>query len=881
MRAFRGIAIHVALALAASVALGLGLAPVDLGPALVGDAVADDVPGGGEQEVSLRYTGFDPEQFLASADPDQIALMDGARTQTMGTYAVGMLFHFAGPPLDICVKDGNAPETDCKVLGDILNARLRADLGVLYGFGRFDVRLALPMVLHQSTDFQPQMGAEGLSSAGVGNPRVSARVQLARPADFGLAFDFGVQIPTGQANFIGDEGWLVDPRLLADWRRGPFSLGFDIGYRYRQNGTKIANLYVDDEMIWSAAGQYQVLPDKLSIGIAGYGRAGLKTPALDLVDQMNIVSKLGPEEYPAEILGSGRYFVTPTIAVDLGVGTGLTQGYGAAPYRVLAGVRLIDQKAAPIGGVRRRGGDSDRDGVGNADDECPGEKEDQDGFQDTDGCPEIDNDDDGRLDAMDRCPLAAEDTDGFEDTDGCPDYDNDGDGVSDDDDRCPMEPEDLDGFQDDDGCPDLDRDQDGVSDDADRCPDEAGETANAGCPVVDTDGDGLSEDVDGCANDPETLNGVQDEDGCPDATFEVAFDKARIKSASHKALTSLAASLKARGDVKVRIEGHTRDADQKLNQQRAEAVITFLVKEGVDRGRMQAKGFAPSDDASGMVFIILGDKPVAPPSAPEVTPPVRPTPTTPPVRPTPTPPAAAADADGDGVADGADRCPKLKEDVDGFNDGDGCPDPDNDADTVPDASDRCPDQAGTLGNKGCPAGTTPPAAPTPPAPTPPAPTPAAPTPAAPTPAAPTPAPVVPPPSGGDDEVDASGGADGDGDGVADDADRCPKTPETANGIEDADGCPDATFQVVFENARVRRASYKALEQLAASLKARGNVRVRIEGRTTDASEKLNQKRAESVLKFLVKEGVAASRLEAQGFAPAEGASGMVFIILGD
>ena len=44
----------------------------------------------------------------------------------------------------------------------------------------------------------------------------STRVQIARPADFGLAFDLGVQIPTGQANFIGDEGVIVDPRLL--WR---------------------------------------------------------------------------------------------------------------------------------------------------------------------------------------------------------------------------------------------------------------------------------------------------------------------------------------------------------------------------------------------------------------------------------------------------------------------------------------------------------------------------------------------------------------------------------------------------------------------------------------------------------------------------------------
>lgn len=32
--------------------------------------------------------------------------------------------------------------------------------------------------------------------------------------------------------------------------------------------------------------------------------------------------------------------------------------------------------------------------------------------------------------------------------------------------------------------------------------------------------------------------------------------------------------------------------------------------------------------------------------------------------------------------------------------------------------------------------------------------------------------------------------DGDGDGVPDSTDRCPKQPETQNGYRDGDGCPD-------------------------------------------------------------------------------------------
>jgi hypothetical protein len=76
----------------------------------------------------------------------------------------------------------------------------------------------------------------------------------------------------------------------------------------------------------------------------------------------------------------------------------------------------------------------------------------------------------------------AEDKDGFEDDDGCPDLDNDKDGILDANDLCPDKPEDLDGFEDSDGCPELDNDGDGVVDSLDKCPGVKGLPTNDGCP---------------------------------------------------------------------------------------------------------------------------------------------------------------------------------------------------------------------------------------------------------------------------------------------------------------------------------------------------------------------------------------------------------------
>jgi outer membrane protein OmpA-like peptidoglycan-associated protein len=70
------------------------------------------------------------------------------------------------------------------------------------------------------------------------------------------------------------------------------------------------------------------------------------------------------------------------------------------------------------------------------------------------------------------------------------------------------------------------------------------------------------------------------------------------------------------------------------------------------------------------------------------------------------PGGGAADTDGDGIPDKSDACPSVAEDVDAFQDEDGCPDTDNDADSILDADDTCPNEAedydGHEDTNGCP-----------------------------------------------------------------------------------------------------------------------------------------------------------------------------------
>lgn len=192
------------------------------------------------------------------------------------------------------------------------------------------------------------------------------------------------------------------------------------------------------------------------------------------------------------------------------------------------------------------------------------------------------------------------------------------------------------------------------------------------------------------------------------------------------------------------------------------------------------------------------------------------------------------DNDGDGILDAADACRDVPEDKNGYLDTDGCPDGtgDRDADGVPDAQDACPDQVGAAVDRGCPP------------------------------------------------------ADADRDGVLDRADACPGELETRNGYLDEDGCPDspparvevtATQIVIKERvefatgkATLLASSFPVLDDVAKVLKDYPAIRVEIAGHTDNvgddlANQRLSKARADAVYEYLLGKGVQGSRMFAVGY----------------
>jgi outer membrane protein OmpA-like peptidoglycan-associated protein len=193
------------------------------------------------------------------------------------------------------------------------------------------------------------------------------------------------------------------------------------------------------------------------------------------------------------------------------------------------------------------------------------------------------------------------------------------------------------------------------------------------------------------------------------------------------------------------------------------------------------------------------------------------------------PPPPPPDRDGDHVVDADDRCADVAEDLDGFEDADGCPDPDDDGDGVADGFDRCRRIAGIVENAGCP------------------------------------------------------DTDSDGDRLVDRLDECPDLKGPASNK----GCPKrAAVRLVgtriefkepiyFATGKdvIQKQSFPLLDAISTVIRAHPEIlELRIEGHTDSQGMEtynlaLSDRRAKAVVAALVKRGIAAERLEGLGFGP--------------
>lgn len=296
----------------------------------------------------------------------------------------------------------------------------------------------------------------------------------------------------------------------------------------------------------------------------------------------------------------------------------------------------------------------------------------------------------------------------------------------------------------------------------------------------DSDGDGVPDNRDRCPTKMEDLDGYEDDDGCPDDDN----DKDGIPDAKDKC----------------------RDQAEKINGWQDDDGCPDEIVDSDGDGIADPKDKCPNQAGRVLTEEFYG----------------------------------CADTDNDGIPDPKDSCANEAEDTDGFNDTDGCPDPDNDGDGVLDANDECAEELEVMnGFK-------------------------------------------------DDDGCSDTVPDTDKDGIPDSADKCPTRAETFNGIDDEDGCPEIGKSLVeigkeeikilqrveFETGSEKikgKDSLAVLDAVAGALKANPQIfLLECAGHTDNAgvaqmNKDLSQKRAEAVKAYIESKGIAASRLTAVGY----------------
>jgi outer membrane protein OmpA-like peptidoglycan-associated protein len=342
--------------------------------------MAQDVP-----DLDLS-DGINVQNYRPVMDAERTLWTDDTGGITDKPVFNGRVFlHYVRNPLVFVSPDR---ETTTKLVSNAL----QLDALAMLHFNRFRLGVDIPVYLNQAGELTD-------TGAGLGDIALDGRVTILDRADNPVGVSAGgrLTLPTETVDTpLGWEGLAGEFYGAVDAEVDKWIFAGNLGARFVP-GADLTNISVGNQLFGRAGAGYQIVED-----------AGISA-------DVNVSAFLGEFSneagIPLEGLLGGWGRLGPLVLRG-GVGTGFTRGIGAGDLRIVTA----------IGYEPRPSLDPDGDGIVGADDQCPDNPEDKDGFEDENGCPDPDNDADGIVDVDDQCPMDPEDPDGFKDDDGCPDY---------------------------------------------------------------------------------------------------------------------------------------------------------------------------------------------------------------------------------------------------------------------------------------------------------------------------------------------------------------------------------------------------------------------------------------------------------------------------
>lgn len=250
-------------------------------------------------------------------------------TETMEQYrlATGLIFNFDHHPLEVSIAGGGSQ--------GVVDRMITADFLVSYGLLNWlNVNVDFPFNLYH--DIAPVLIAtrdRGGFDPGDLSIGVKARILDLNLALFrlGLAIAPSMTLPTGRESiFFGDSSATGTITAVGDIDWLSNRIYMNLGTRFRENET-VGNVTVGDEFVYGL----------------GFQRPIVKSWDLDVIGEIygstsfnNFFSR--ETALPVELLALlQKKWLDRQLISHLGMGVGLTQGYGTPVFRVIAGAAYV------------------------------------------------------------------------------------------------------------------------------------------------------------------------------------------------------------------------------------------------------------------------------------------------------------------------------------------------------------------------------------------------------------------------------------------------------------------------------------------------------------------------------------------------------------
>jgi outer membrane protein OmpA-like peptidoglycan-associated protein len=311
----------------------------------------------------------------------------------------------------------------------LVKNRTMLSVGTAYAFAdRFEAGAHMPLYMQSGeTVVSGTTTVPAADGAAAGNLTLHGKVRFVHTPKLHVGLGASVTLPTASdSEFAGADLPTGRVLALASYMPAvPLAIHVNVGGVLRKS-VQFANVDQGSGIAWGVGASFRAF-ERVFFQVEAYGDAipdgarGRPTTAMPMGEPVMLRTFEG--------LAGARVQLSRQASVGIAAGRGLTGDVGTPDLRGVLTFAFAPSarelpplhrppSEAPADPTKD---DTDYDRIVDANDKCPKDREDKDGFEDDDGCPDPDNDKDGVADAADKCPDKAEKINGKDDNDGCPD----------------------------------------------------------------------------------------------------------------------------------------------------------------------------------------------------------------------------------------------------------------------------------------------------------------------------------------------------------------------------------------------------------------------------------------------------------------------------